>query len=117
MKKQFAVVVSILACAALVLVMSSPVIAQASKSKEKPIEYSGRVNLINKDTKTITLQGTSGTIQVKYNEKTLYTYRNNPGTIDDVKQGLRVIVLADPAQKKEIVAFEQFLKNAAPRKA
>ncbi len=101
MKNRFAVVVAVFACTALVLVMASQMLAQ----EKKPIEYSGRVTSINKDTKTITLQVKTSVIHVKYNDKTQYTFRNQPGKIDDVKEGLRVIVLADPAQPKEIVAL------------
>jgi hypothetical protein len=105
MKRRLALVVAISACAALVLVLTGQMVAQEKTTTEKPIKYEGRINVLSKDAKTISIQAKSGTMQIKYTDKTQFTYRNKPGTIDDMKEGRRVIVLVDPAQKKDVVAL------------
>ncbi len=105
MKRRFVSVVAIFACAAMVFVSSGQMAAQEQKTTEQPIKYEGRINVLNKDGKTISIQAKSGVMQIKYTDKTQFTYRNKPGSIGDLKEGLRIVVLADPAQKKDIVAL------------
>ncbi len=69
---------------------------QATKDEQSGLDkFDGRIMSINKDTSTITIQqsGKTATWQIIYNKDTTYTYRNQPGTIDDVKEGRRIIVL------------------------
>ncbi len=77
--------------------------AQTAAAKN-PVRYDGRVTMVSKDASTVTVQAKSGTIQVKYTDKTKFTYRNKPGTADDVQQGRRVIVLLDPKEKDMVAA-------------
>jgi len=102
MKHRFAVVVSLCACAALILLFAAQIPAQEQKDL---IRYSGTIKELNMEAKTFTLETpTIANIQVKFNDKTQYTYRNQPSTIDELKQGRRVIIIMDPAQAKEMVA-------------
>jgi hypothetical protein len=103
MKHRFAVVVAICACTALVFVLIAQTLAQSNKDTPTPVRYSGRINVLDKDAKTITVQVKNATIQIKYTDKTKFTYRNEPGSVNDLQKGRRVIVLVDPAQK-DVVA-------------
>jgi hypothetical protein len=105
MKRRFVLPVAIFACAALVFVLTGQMVAQEQKTAGQPIKYEGRINVLNKEGKTISIQAKSGVMQIKYTDKTQFTYRNKPGTIDDMKEGRRIIALVDPAQKKDVVAL------------
>ena len=104
MKYRFAVVVAICACAALVLLSTAQTLAQTDKDAGNPVRHSGTIKILNKDAKTITIQQDTAVLVIKYTDQTKYTYRNQPGSIDDVQEGRPVIVLIDPAQKKDMVA-------------
>src|SRR6266545_5520309 len=70
----------------------------------KPDRLDGRIQMINKDTSTITLE--KGTIkrQVVYGGDTKVTYRSKPSSMDEVKEGRRVIVLGKFNDKAQLVA-------------
>jgi hypothetical protein len=70
----------------------------------KPDRLDGRIQMINKDSSTITLE--KGTIkrQVVYSGDTKFTYRNKPSSMDEVKEGRRVIVLGKFNDKAQLVA-------------
>jgi len=56
----------------------------------------GTIETLNKDKSTLSLKqsGASGASwQVAYNDKTVISLRNRPAKIEDLKEGLRVIVL------------------------
>ncbi len=99
MKHRFAVVVAICACVALVLVSAAQTLAQ--KNVSTGVQYSGTIKVIDKDGKTFTIQpkGVTGGVQIKYTEKTKFTYKSKPGSVDDLKEGRRVVVVVDKAQK------------------
>jgi len=81
---------------ALSLVLVPCLYPQATKDAQSGLDkFDGRIMSINKDTSTITIQqtGKSATWQIVYNKDTIFTYRNQPGTISDMKEGLRIIVL------------------------
>jgi len=103
MKRRFAIA-AICVCAALILVSTAQTLAQETKS---PAKYTGTIMVLNKEAKTFTIQQVSSTtsIQMKYTDKTVFTYRNKPSTIDELKEGRRVTVVTDPEQTKEIVAL------------
>ncbi len=78
------------------LVLAPSLYPQATKDAKSGLDkFDGRIMSVNKDTSTITIQqtGKSATWHIVYNKDTIYTYRNQPGTIDDVKEGRRIIVL------------------------
>jgi hypothetical protein len=99
MKKGSLVTLAICLGIALVFALATQAVAQEKKAGKEPIRYSGRVNVMSKDAKSITIQVKSGVMQIKYTDKTAFSYRNKPGTIDDVKEGRRVIILCDASQK------------------
>ena len=106
MKLRFAVIAAICVCAALILVSTAQTLAQGGKAAAKPVRYSGTVKVIDKDAKTFTIQSKTAGIQIKYTDKTKFTYRKQPSTIAEVKEGRRVIVLIDGAQPKDMVALQ-----------
>lgn len=71
----------------------------------KQERVSGSIQMINKDTSVITLR-TKGNIQryVVYNNETQFTYRNRPGSLDEVKEGLRVICWGKYDKNARLVA-------------
>jgi hypothetical protein len=81
--------------AVLLLAVAGTVIAKEKKAAgTKQDRVEGRVQMINKDTSTITVTAKNNVQrQVVYSSDTKFTYRNKPGSIDDVKDGRRVICL------------------------
>jgi hypothetical protein len=78
------------------LVLGIGLYAQVHKDTATGLDrIEGRVQSIQKEKSTLSLQQTGGTIvwQVVYNAQTKYTIRNKPGKVEDVKEGFRVIVL------------------------
>ncbi len=74
------------------------------KKKDDTTRMSGRVQMISKDTSTITIRRDSQQIQIKYDADTKFTYRNKPGSIDEVKEGRRVICLVKKGEKGSLLA-------------
>jgi len=89
---------------AMVFGASTQLVAQKKSSKSDIVRYDGRVTNVSKDKSLLTIQSKSGPLQITYTAKTTFTYRNKPGTVDDVKEGRRVIVLLDATQKDKLVA-------------
>ncbi len=78
------------------LVLVPCVYSQATKDAKSGLDrFDGTVMSINKDTSTITIRqtGKTATWAIVYNKDTAFTYRNAPSTIDEVKDGRRIIVL------------------------
>jgi len=79
--------------------------AQAQeKGKAKEDQLSGTVQMINKDTSTVTIRRGNIQRQVVYSADTKFTYRNQPSTIDELKEGRRVICLGKFNDKTQLVA-------------
>jgi hypothetical protein len=92
-------------CLALVLASAIALAAQGEKkggTKSDVVRHSGRITTVSKD--MMTVQTRNGSIQMKLDDDTKYTYRNQPGTINDAKEGRRVICLVKSGPKKEMVA-------------
>ena len=108
MRRSLSVVLGLFVGIALSLSLSSPVYAKEKKPKAastKEDRLSGTIHMINKDTKTITLRTRNNVQrQVVYDDNTKVTYRNKPGTWDDVKEGRRVIVLGKFNDKTQLMA-------------
>ena len=91
------------------LVLASPLMAQADEEKKQgkvtSLRIEGTVVLISKDSSKITVQQ-QGNVRrtVLYNEKTRFTFRNKPGSIDQLKEGIRVICLGKENDKKDYLA-------------
>jgi hypothetical protein len=80
--------------------------AQAKDDKAKESRIDGTIQMMDKDAHKVTLRVRGGTAfrEVIYNDSTKYTFRNKPATLDDVKDGRRVIVLGTMNEKKQVVA-------------
>jgi hypothetical protein len=80
--------------------------AQEKQKKSAQDRVSGTIQMINKDTKVITVR-TSGNVQrqVVYTDTTVVTNQNKPGgSIDQLKEGTRVICLGKFNEKTQLVA-------------
>ena len=100
----------------LVLTLLSPLLlAAALRAQPKPqgdglYRIEGTVISIDKDKSTITLRQRSGTNMawtIHYNEATSFSYRNTITSLDDVKNGRRIICLGryeEKGGKNEMVA-------------
>jgi len=79
------------------LVLVSVPFAQVQKDAKSGLDrLEGTVRSIDKNASTITIQqmGTSKAIwKIDYNKETKFTYRNSASTVDEVKEGRRVICL------------------------
>ncbi len=104
MKQRYLVIIALCVGFSLLFALAGPLAAQQKTAKQKYITYDGRVTLLSKTASTVGLQVKQGVIQIAYTTDTKFTYRNKPGSIDDVKEGRRVIVVIDPAQKAKMVA-------------
>ena len=79
--------------------------AQEKKTKEsEDTRISGRVLRVLKDSSTITVQRDTRQTNILYDAKTVFTFRNQPSTIDEVKEGRRVICLVKQNEKKQTLA-------------
>jgi uncharacterized protein YoxC len=100
-------IIALVVGAALFFALAMVMGAQDKKTKKtKEDRISGTIQMMNKDTKTITVRA-SGNIQrqVVYNDDTKYTKVNKPGgTLDELKDGTRVICLGKFNDKTQLVA-------------
>ena len=107
MRRSLSMLVGLLLGLALALPLASPVYAKEKKGKSasaKEDRLTGNIHMINKDTKTITLRKGNVQRQVIWDENTKITYRNKPGSMDDVKEGRRVICLGKYNDKTQLMA-------------
>lgn len=87
--------------------------AQEKKPGAKEQRVSGTVRLLDKTAKTFTVQQRNRIErQVIYSDTTKFTVRNKPGSVDDLKEGVRVIVLGTANEKKQVVARRLDVRNA-----
>jgi hypothetical protein len=94
-------------CLAFALTLSTmPVAAQDKKVAAKPERVQGSVQSIDKATKTVTvrLRGKTNTVPVVFSDKTLFTFRNKAGSLDEVKEGRNVICLGRYNDKNQLIA-------------
>jgi len=98
---------SMLCLIAMLALVSAAAVAQEKKvSKVEGTRYDGRIQMVSKNTSTITLKiAKTGTpMLIKYDANTQFTYDNKPGSIDDVKEKLRAFIIVTQNAKKEVVA-------------
>jgi len=89
----------------LALALVSQGVAQEKKAAAPKLDrVSGTIQIMNKDTSTLTVR--SGNIQrtVIYNADTKFTKVNQPGSIDELKEGVRVICVGKFDEKARLVA-------------
>jgi hypothetical protein len=81
-------------------------ISTQGQEKKKEERVSGTVEILNKDKKTIVLQGTGGEAQkqVMYDEKTVVTKDNKPAKVDDLANGQRLICVGHSDDKGMFLA-------------
>ncbi len=90
------------------IVLVSALYAQATKDSQTKLDrIEGTIQSVNKDKSMIMVRqrGSTNTVwTVVYSAETAITYRNQPSTIDEVKDGRRVIVLGKFGVKDQINA-------------
>jgi hypothetical protein len=92
------------------VVLALPVVearqTDAKTAAGKQDRIDGSVHMIDKATKIVTvrLQAKPDQRQVIYDDKTAFTYRNKPATLDEVKDGRRVIVVGKMNDKGQLIA-------------
>jgi hypothetical protein len=90
----------------LALALTAVATAQDPKAKGKSKEdrLSGTVHMIDKNSSTITLRKGNSNRQVVYGSDTKFTMRTKPSSLDDVKEGRRLICLGTFDEKTRLVA-------------
>lgn len=104
MKRSFSICMGLFFGFLLTLAVATQAKAQSKKDATKEDRLTGSIHMINKDTSTITIRRGNVQRQVVYNADTKITYRNKPGSMDDVKEGRRVICLGKFNDKTQLVA-------------
>lgn len=79
-------------------------IQAGAQDKKKESRVEGRVQVINKDRSEIVVQRSSARRTITYNSNTKWTKLNKPGSMDDVKEGYRVICVGVIADKKFVAS-------------
>src|SRR6185436_20151077 len=94
MKRSFSICMGLFFGFLLTLAVATQAKAQ-DKSKAKEDRLTGSIHMINKDTSTVTIRRGNVQRQVVYNADTKITYRNKPGSMDDVKEAAGSFVWAN----------------------
>ena len=108
-RRQFVGMAALLAVA-----LVGPATLSAQEQKKPEERVSGTVEIINKETKTIVLQGTGGEAQkqLMYDEKTVVTKDNKPAKIEDVSSGQRLICVGHTGEKGMFLAHRIDIRPA-----
>jgi hypothetical protein len=98
MKQAFAILLVILLGAMFTVAVAQDQPAEkaapAKKTDMRTVpRLSGTVHMINKDTSTITIRKGNVTREIVYTSDTKVTNQNKPATLDDVKEGSRVVAI------------------------
>ena len=113
MRRRLSIALGLCVGAVLALTLASPAHAQETKAKAKEkaaatklARVEGNVHMIDKASKTVTVQvrGKTEQKQVIYSDSTSFTYRNKPAKMDDLKDGRHVICLGDYNDKLQLIA-------------
>jgi len=95
--------------------MAGPaVISTHAQEKKKEERVSGTLEILNKEKKTIVLQGTGGEAQkqLMYDEKTVVTKDNKPAKVDDLSSGQRLICIGHTDDKGMFLAHRIDIRPA-----
>ena len=76
----------------------------ASAQDKKQLRVSGVVARINKEKSEMTVERSGSPRTVVYSGDTKWTKRNKPGSMDDIKEGGRVICVGTANDKKQFLA-------------
>ena len=89
--------VAIVLALSLVVVAGGAVYGQVKKDPKTGLDrIDGTIQSMNKEKSTLTLkQSTDAGLvwHVAYNSQTTFTYRNGPGKVEDMKEGVRIYAL------------------------
>jgi Cu/Ag efflux protein CusF len=98
----------------LTLLAQAPAKAEKAKAAPKGDKVDGRVHMIDKATSTITLR--KGTVEkhVVYSDQTKFTKQNKPASLEDVKEGVRVICVGKFDEKNRLVATRVDVRAEKP---
>ena len=100
-------------CLAVALTLSAgPAAAQEKKAApekkaaSKLTRVEGNVQSIESATKMVTVRprGKTNMVPVLFSDKTLFTFRNKAGSVDQVKDGVHVICLGTYNDKQQLIA-------------
>ena len=77
-----------------------------TKTTAKQDRIDGIIQFIDTPTKTVTvrLRDKQQQQQVIYDDKTAFTFRNKAATVDEVKEGRRIIALGKTNDKNQLIA-------------
>ncbi len=107
MRRSLSILFALVVAIVFSLAAAAPASAQGKKAKKDEGRVSGTVQMINKDTSTITVRErrTNVNRQVVYNADTKFTDRENkPAKMEDLKDGRRVIAVGAWNDKTQLVA-------------
>ncbi len=108
MRKSFSIAMVLLLSCFVALSLSGQAFAQEkAKAKGPQLDrVSGTVQMISKDTNTITVRDSKNIMrQVVYSDATKFTKVNKPGgSLDEIKEGTRIICLGKFDEKTRLVA-------------
>jgi hypothetical protein len=99
MKRNF---FSVLTVGLISLGLTTAVLAKDKKPKEQRLD--GRIQMVNKDESKITLKVGNITRDVMYTPSTQWTKLNKPGSMDEIKEGARVICVGTMNSKGQLDA-------------
>jgi hypothetical protein len=85
-----------------------------AKAKSKENRLSGTVHMIDKNSSTITLRKGNVSRQVVYGGDTKFTLHNKPSSLDEVKEGRRLICLGTFDEKTRLVATRIDVRTENP---
>lgn len=92
----------------MMLLLVTPIEGRGSRQTAPPKEdrVEGNIHMIDKATKTITVLPKAKTIQLQviYTDDTKFTFRNKVSTLDEVKEGRRVICVGKTNDKHQLIA-------------
>ncbi len=88
----------------LALALATQGVAQEKKKAANGDRVSGTIQAMNKDASTFTVRRGSMQRTVVYSADTKFTKVNQPGSIDELKEGVRVICLGKFDEKGRLVA-------------
>jgi len=90
----------------LAILLSLAIAGQVSGQMAKQGRVTGVVQNISKDASTITVRKGSVPKQVLYSGDTKFSYRGKASSVDDVKEGRRVICVGTYNEKTQLVATQ-----------
>jgi hypothetical protein len=100
------------------LVLTAPALDARQKDSKsasgKQDRIDGSIHMIDKAASMVTvrLRGKPVQREVVFNEKTAFTFRNKPATVEELKEGRRVIVVGQPNDKNQLVATRIDVRDA-----